>query len=43
MLIAALFHDAMSREMMPAIFPNPAQAAPSKYAEFVLRAIGVKT
>jgi AcrR family transcriptional regulator len=42
MLIAALFHDAMSREMMPAIFPNPADSAPSKYAEFVLRAIGVK-
>jgi len=42
MLIAALFHDAMSREMMPAIFPNPADSAPLKYAEFVLRAIGVK-
>lgn len=41
MLIAALFHDAMSREMMPAIFPKPAETAPSKYAEFVLRAIGV--
>jgi AcrR family transcriptional regulator len=43
MLIAALFHDAMSREMMPAIFPKPAETAPLKYAEFVLRAIGVKT
>ena len=42
MLIAALFHDAMSREMMPAIFPSPAGTAPLKYAEFVLRAIGVK-
>jgi len=43
MLIAALFHDAMSREMMPEIFPKPAETAPSKYADFVLRAIGVKT
>jgi len=43
MLIAALFHDAMSREMMPEIFPKPADSAPTKYAEFVLRAIGVKT
>ena len=43
MLIAALFHDAMSREMMPAIFPKPAETAPFKYAEFLLRAIGVKT
>jgi AcrR family transcriptional regulator len=42
MLIAALFHDAMSREMMPDIFPKPAETAPSKYAEFALRAIGVK-
>lgn len=41
MLISALFHDAMSREMMPAIFPSPAETAPSKYAEFILRAIGV--
>ena len=41
MLIAALFHDAMSREMMPDIFPKPAETAPSKYAEFALRAIGV--
>ena len=43
MLIAALFHDAMSREMMPDIFPKPAESAPSQYAEFVLKAIGVNT
>ena len=40
-LIAALFHDAMSRQMMPDIFPKPAEEAPAKYAEFVLAAIGV--
>ena len=41
MLIAALFHDAMSREVMPDIFPKPASEAPARYAELVLRAIGV--
>ena len=42
MLIAALFHDAMSREVMPDIFPKPASEAPARYADLVLRAIGVK-
>jgi AcrR family transcriptional regulator len=42
MLIAAVFHDAMSREVMPDIFPKPASEAPLKYAQLVLRAIGVK-
>jgi AcrR family transcriptional regulator len=42
MLIAALFHDAMGREMMPDIYPKPASKAPAKYAQFILRAIGVK-
>ncbi|MEO5588395.1 MAG: helix-turn-helix domain-containing protein [Gemmatimonadaceae bacterium] len=41
MLIASLFHDAMSREMMPDIFPKPASRAPACYARFVLRAIGM--
>jgi len=42
MLIAALFHDAMGREIMPDIYPKPASKAPAKYAQFILRAIGVK-
>lgn len=42
MLIAAVFHDAMSREVMPDIFPKPASKAPELYAHLVLRAIGVK-
>lgn len=42
MLIAALFHDAMSRGIMPDIFPKPPETAPAKYARFVLRAIGVQ-
>ncbi|HKY99018.1 MAG TPA: helix-turn-helix domain-containing protein [Gemmatimonadaceae bacterium] len=42
MFIASLFHDAMSREMMPEIFPEPEDTAPASYARMVLRAIGVK-
>jgi AcrR family transcriptional regulator len=42
MLIAAVFHDAMSREVMPDIFPQPPGTAPAKYAKMILRAIGVK-
>lgn len=41
MLIGALFHDAMGRDMMPDIYPEPAAEAPARYAELVLRAIGV--
>jgi hypothetical protein len=40
--IAALFHDAMSRPVMPDLFPKPPEDAPSKYARFVLSAIGVR-
>jgi hypothetical protein len=42
MFIASIFHDAMSREVMPEIFPKPADMAPAKYAHLLLRAIGVK-
>jgi AcrR family transcriptional regulator len=41
MLIAALFHDSMGRDMMPDNYPQPAAEAPGRYAELVLRAIGV--
>jgi len=41
MLIGSLFHDSMGREMMPDIYPQPASEAPGRYAELVLRAIGV--
>ncbi len=43
MLIGALFHDSMGREMMPDIYPKPASKAPGRYAELILRAIGVNT
>ena len=41
MLIGALFHDSMGRQIMPDIYPKPASRAPARYADFVLRAIGV--
>ena len=43
MLIGSLFNDAMGREMMPDIYPKPASKAPARYAELVLRAIGLDT
>lgn len=42
MLIGALFHDAMGRGLMPDIYPKPASKAPGRYAQLILRAIGVK-
>ena len=41
MLMGALFHDAMGRDMMPDIYPKPLSEAPSRYARLILRAIGV--
>lgn len=42
MLIGSLFHDAMGRDMMPDAYPKPANKAPGKYAQFILRALGVR-
>lgn len=39
MLVSALFHDAMSREFMPTVFP-PAATAPAAYVRLCLLAIG---
>ncbi|MEA3245422.1 MAG: helix-turn-helix domain-containing protein [Gemmatimonadota bacterium] len=39
LLIAALFHDAMSRPVMTAVFPPAAEAA-AVYARLTLRAVG---
>jgi len=40
MLISALFADAMGREMMPALYPQPESQAAELYARLFLRAIG---
>lgn len=42
MLIGSLFHDAMGRDMMPDAYPKPATKAPGKYANMILRALGVR-
>ena len=42
MLMGAIFGDAMGRGMMSDIYPEPADKAASKYAEFLLRAVGVE-
>ena len=42
MLLGALFHDAMGREMMPQIYPAQAKA-PRLYSRLLLNAIGYKT
>lgn len=42
MLIGSLFHDAMGRDMMPDVYPKPANTAPGKYANLILRALGVR-
>ncbi|MDO8501852.1 MAG: helix-turn-helix domain-containing protein [Gemmatimonadaceae bacterium] len=43
MLIGSLFHDAIGRDLMPDIFPKPAGKAPARYAQLILRAIGVQS
>jgi AcrR family transcriptional regulator len=40
MLISALFADAMGREMMPTLYPQPESGAAALYARLFLRAIG---
>lgn len=39
MLIAALFGDAMARDFMPEMYPQPASRAPALYVRLFLRAI----
>lgn len=41
MLMSALFGDAISRDIMPSAFPQPAEEAPAKYVRVFLRALGV--
>jgi AcrR family transcriptional regulator len=41
MLMGALFHDAMGREMMPQVYPSAAKA-PRLYSRLLLSAIGFK-
>jgi hypothetical protein len=42
MLMSAFFADAMGREMMPAMYPQPAERAAAAYVALFLRALGVR-
>jgi hypothetical protein len=42
MLMSALFADAMGREMMPDVYPQPPQRAAAAYVSLFLRALGVQ-
>jgi AcrR family transcriptional regulator len=42
MLMGSIFADAMGRDMMPDVFPQPAEKAACMYTRLLLRAIGVE-
>jgi AcrR family transcriptional regulator len=42
MLMGAIFGDAMGRDMMPDVYPQPKEKAAQMYARLLLRAIGVE-
>jgi AcrR family transcriptional regulator len=42
MLMSALFADAMGRDMMPSMYPQPADRAPAAYVDVFLRALGAR-
>ena len=41
MLFGALFADVMGRDIMPDLYPQPAESAPALYAKLFLRTLGV--
>ena len=42
MFMSAMFGDALYREIMPDVFPQPVDAAPAKYVQTLLRAVGFR-
>jgi AcrR family transcriptional regulator len=42
MLMSALFGDALCRDIIPNSFPQPAEAAPRRYVQTFLRALGAR-
>jgi AcrR family transcriptional regulator len=42
MLMGAIFGDAMGREMMPDVYPQPKEKAAQMYSQLLLRALGVE-
>ncbi len=43
MLMGALFSDAMGRDMLPTLFPQPAEQAPAVYVRLFLRAVACRS
>jgi hypothetical protein len=43
MLMGAIFADAMGRDMMPDVYPQPENKAAEKYSRLLLSAIGVQS
>lgn len=43
MFMSALYGDALYRDIMPDAFPQPASAAPARYVQTLLRAVGLHT
>ena len=42
MFMSALFGDALYRDIMPDVFPQPVESAPAKYVHTLLRAVGLR-
>jgi AcrR family transcriptional regulator len=42
MFMSAMFGDALYRDVMPDVFPQPLEAAPAKYVKTFLRAVGFR-
>lgn len=42
MFMSAMFGDALYRDIMPHVFPQPVEAAPAKYVQTFLRAVGLR-
>jgi AcrR family transcriptional regulator len=42
MFMSAMFGDALYRDIMPDVFPQPIDAAPAKYVQVFLRAVGLR-
>jgi AcrR family transcriptional regulator len=42
MFMSAMFGDALYRDVMPHVFPQPVEAAPEKYVTTFMRAVGLR-
>jgi AcrR family transcriptional regulator len=42
MFMSAMFGDALYRDVMPEVFPQPVESAPAKYVQTFLRAVGLR-